>query len=382
MSLTTAQRNPGLDTLRALAILFVMPFHIGALLPTFIQPVATFGWMGVDLFFVLSGYLIGGQLLRPAQLGKKISLANFYSRRAWRILPAYLVVLALYMVFPAWREAPGLDHAWKFLTFTLNLNIDYANARAFSHAWSLCVEEHFYLVLPLLTIALLRRPSMRKTAFIAAAVFLGGLALRAFALHHLRTLEPGSGTFDIYYLEDIYYPTWTRLDGLLFGVLLAATQIFRPSWWQALQRQSLFLFGAAIACIALTIPLFAPRYDNALGLAAAGTLVGFPLLSFGLACLLVSFVSPHSPLSRRIPGARLIATLAFSLYLSHKAVFHLVQLALPQFCEDHPVGVLPIYAISAFAVAAALYFAVERPCLKLRDRRRNADIEALTNPAI
>ncbi|MEO5560452.1 MAG: acyltransferase, partial [Dokdonella sp.] len=110
---------PGLDLLRAVAILWVMLFHsfiVGGLGDDFAW-VSRYGWMGVDIFFVLSGYLIGNQLLRPLQRGESLRLATFYARRAWRILPAFAVVLAAYVCFPELREAPGLQPWWQFATF-------------------------------------------------------------------------------------------------------------------------------------------------------------------------------------------------------------------------------------------------------------------------
>src|ERR1700722_153550 len=112
----------GLDTLRAFAIVVVMLYHLTIFgeLPMRILPVTYFGWMGVDLFFVLSGFLIGQQALKPYLVGQRLSVAEFYRRRAYRIFPAYLVVLALYFLVPGWRESPHLAPLWKFLTFTTN----------------------------------------------------------------------------------------------------------------------------------------------------------------------------------------------------------------------------------------------------------------------
>lgn len=101
---------------------------------------------------MLSGFLIGTQVLQQLQREGTLWLRGFYARRAWRILPAFAVVLALYALFPALREVPGLQPWWQFATFTMNLLIDYERNPAFSHAWSLCVEEHFYLVFPLLAL--------------------------------------------------------------------------------------------------------------------------------------------------------------------------------------------------------------------------------------
>ncbi|MBW8892927.1 MAG: acyltransferase, partial [Burkholderiales bacterium] len=157
-------RLPGLDLLRSIAIVWVMLFHsflVGGLGPGFAW-LSRFGWAGVDIFFVLSGFLIGSQLLRTMQRGEPLDLRAFYWRRAWRILPAFAVVLAVYVAFPALREEPGLQAWWQFATFTLNLLIDYGRNQAFSHTWSLCVEEHFYLVFPLLAWWLTRRLSATR----------------------------------------------------------------------------------------------------------------------------------------------------------------------------------------------------------------------------
>ena len=116
-----------------------------------------FGWIGVDLFFVLSGYLIGGQLLAPLARGQRIKLGRFFTRRALRIMPAYFVVLAIYFLLPSWREYSEMSQPlWKFLLSVQNIALH--GGTAFSHAWSLAVEDQFYLALPFLLLFLFRRP--------------------------------------------------------------------------------------------------------------------------------------------------------------------------------------------------------------------------------
>ena len=102
-------RLEGPDLLRALAILLVMLLHIrGEAAPGVLTIVRPYAWLGVDIFFVLSGYLIGTQLIGRTAAGRPISLPSFYLNRAFRILPAYLVVLAAYVLFPIVREAPDM----------------------------------------------------------------------------------------------------------------------------------------------------------------------------------------------------------------------------------------------------------------------------------
>lgn len=133
--------------------------------------------MGVDLFFVLSGFLIGGQVFSAIAKGCQFAFADFYIRRAFRILPAFWAVLLLYVYWPTFREAAGMEALWKFLTFTMNLSIDYGLNSSFSHAWSLCVEEHFYLFFPVLAVALMRQPATWKFTLLCIFVVLGGLVM-------------------------------------------------------------------------------------------------------------------------------------------------------------------------------------------------------------
>lgn len=376
-------RLPGLDLLRAIAIVWVMAYHLVSVGPR-LPAIADYGWMGVDLFFVLSGFLVGGQVLAALARAEGPDWRGYLLRRALRVLPAYLAVLALYLWLPAWRESPGLAPAWQFLSFTSNLFPDYARYRAFSHAWSLCVEEHFYLLLPLAVIALARRPSLGKSLLFALAVLLGAMALRAWTW--LAEIQPYLGVTsgpDWYFLrhvERIYNPTWARLDGLLFGTGLAALKLFRPQWWAWMTARGWLFLVVGIAAVWAVPRLFGDLTGF------AGSVAAFPLLSAGLACILVGVASPRTLPGRiAVPGARLLATLAFSLYLTHKSMYHLVAGHLGEYLGGSNLLALAVHNGAALAAAALLYLAVERPGLRLRarllrasDRRRRGQACAAT----
>ena len=173
--------------------------------------------------------MIGGQLLAPLGRGQSIKLGRFFARRALRILPAYLVVLAIYFLLPAWREYPEISSPWKFLLSVQNIGL--RGGTAFSHAWSLAVEDQFYLVLPFLLLFVNRSP--RAAFLVPFLIILGGFALRTFLAFHY--LIEGGVAFRGYQTW-IYYATWTRLDPLVLGVVLAAIERFRPPWWQRLMK--------------------------------------------------------------------------------------------------------------------------------------------------
>jgi len=354
-------RLPGLDLLRAIAIVWVMLFHsfiVGGLGPDFAW-LSRYGWAGVDIFFVLSGFLIGTQVLRPLQRGEPLSFGAFYGRRAWRILPAFAVVLALYVWFPGLREVPGLQPWWQFATFTLNLLTD-TNNQAFSHAWSLCVEEHFYLVFPLLAWWLTRRSSTLGFISLCVAAVVLGVALRTTVWLHDAAMDPPRNWF----LEDIYYPTWMRLDGLLMGIMLAALRVYRPQAWTRLQARSnmVLLGGIGVSCFALWL------FRDRTGLLANA--LGWPLLSFGFGLLVFAGADRQSLLGRwRLPGAGWLAGISYSLYLSHKVAFHVVSTTFGAQLQGHGMIAFMTYAVAVLMLGAALHYLVERPCLRLRERR-------------
>lgn len=360
-----AARLPGLDLLRAVAIVWVMLFHswiVGGLGPDW-QWLSRHGWMGVDLFFVLSGYLIGGGVLAELRRSGRVSLPGFYRRRAWRILPAYLATLPLYLVWPAFREAPGLEPAWKFLTFTVNLSIDYEAHQAFSHAWSLCVEEHFYALFPLLAWALWRRGSARTVVAVGAALLLGGVLLRAALFQHGQASDPGMSRN--WFLEDLYYPTWCRLDGLLWGVLLAALQQCRPTWWQRARARANAALFAGLAMLGLAFWVLQARVS------LVGVSLGWPVLSLAMALLVFAGAGRDSLIGRRaLPGAAPLAAISYSLYLVHKPVYHLVQLHWGAALAGTGGLAFSVYGAAALAAGALMYAAVERTGLRWRDRSR------------
>jgi peptidoglycan/LPS O-acetylase OafA/YrhL len=360
-------RTPGLDTLRAIAIVWVMLFHsfyVGGLGEGY-GGLERSGWMGVDLFFVLSGYLIGSQVLASLQATGRLDVVGFYRRRGVRILPAFLVVFAIYALLPDWRETPGMQPLWQFPTFTFNLLFDTSDNYAFSHVWSLCVEEHFYLAFPFLAFALTRRPAVWKFVAVCAVVVLGGMVLRAWLWTHVvAPVQAAGGNAGLAYLRHLYYPTWSRLDGLLAGVVLAACRVYRPAILTRLRAHTTRLLVTGLVLLAASLVMF----DGA-RTAFWPCVIGYPLLSAAMAVFVIA-ASGGTWLARlQVPGAGWLAGASYSLYLSHKLVFALVERGLDGRWADDRYLRFGLFAAATLAGGALLHYAVERPFLRWRDRR-------------
>ena len=268
------------------------------------------------------------------------------------------MILAIYFLLPAWREYPDIFPLWKFLFSVQNIGL--RGGTAFSHAWSLAVEDQFYLLLPFVLLFVTR---WRRAAFLVPCLIVaGGLALRTFlAIHNLTE----TGVTFRGYQTWIYYASWTRLDPLVFGVTLAAIEKFRPGWWTAITNSAPWLWLPALAAIAYG--LYLGETDE---VTVTMCIWQFPLIALGMAALLVCAVSPRSPLSRhKIPGASFIASIAYSAYLIQKLVIHFVV----QFCSGHDLTMTSAPALLGvqlciFAAATILFFVIERPFLQLRHR--------------
>lgn len=354
----TEKRAIGPDILRGLAILLVMSWHMPWVeYPPLFHHIKQFGWLGVDIFFVLSGYLIGTELLKPVQAGQMPDLRIFYLKRAFRILPVFWLILALYAAFPILREREALSPLWRYLTFTLNFALDAKTFGAFTHAWSLCVEEHFYLILPTLVLILRRFRTPWPAIALAAVVLLGGMVLR----HHIWSGWHASSGNGVAFFTRLYYPSYNRLDGLLIGVSMAALRLFYPVAWERFAKP---VFTLPLTVLCLGYAGYMNQIDGVI-LSETGSLIFYPLFSLGVACLLASLLETERHLQpARWSGIGYIAAISYSLYLSHKIVIHLDDLLLPKDFWNQ----IAIYYVSSSTVVSALYFAVERTFMQTRNR--------------
>ena len=194
-------------------------------------------------------------------------------------------------------------------------------------------------------------------------IVVGGIALRAFLAAQNPSVDGGVSFRG--FQAWIYYPTWTRLDPLVFGVVLAAIEKFRPQWWQRLTNCAIWLWVPALVLIVYGLWLGEGEY-----LTATACVWQFPLIALGMATFLICAVSPRLFFRRvAIPGAGFIATIAYSAYLIQKLIIHFAA----RFCNSHniaPTSALALLGVevAVYAAAAMLFFTVERPFLQLRKR--------------
>ena len=369
----TRSRTPGLDTLRACAIALVFMYHYAI----FVSGEATFGWLstigwtGVDLFFVLSGYLIANQLFAGMARGQRLSLPRFYARRALRTLPVFWLVLAAFALFPVAMGGRPPPPWWRFLTFTQNLGLQ--PGTAFSHAWSLCVEEQFYLVLPALLAAgawLARgRVALARAhgwALMGALVALG-VAARCVLWQRFGRPADGNGAG---YMRWIYYDTLCRFDEFIPGVAIAMLKNFhRPTWDRLMARGGRLEAIGAVAVVAM-LGLALKFYDIAgYGWGFFMTGFGYTLIAMAFALLVAAALSPSARVLRwHVPGAQRLAVWSYSTYLSHKPLAYFIGKQL------QPLGVpdgvrLAVITIACVAVGGLMFALVEAPFMAWRDRR-------------
>ena len=358
-------RLPGLDHLRALAISLVFMFHYRVFPhPDWLEEFGRFGWTGVDLFFVLSGYLISAQLLAEIARHGTLSLKTYFLKRTFRILPAYLAVVAVYFLVPAFREREALPSLWKFLTFTQNFGLNLRDYGTFSHAWSLCVEEQFYLLLPLVLLGLLRVGWGKWAAVLLPALVGLGFVARLLGWHWAVVPALSTDHSWLEWYQYIYYPTYNRLDGLLMGIAIAALFHFRPQAAARLARHGngLLALGVAVLAGAYWLCFDAQSFE--------ASMFGFPLVALGYGLLVAGAISPTSVLHRtesRITAK--LAALSFAVYLTHKGVVHLTQ----EFFSAHGLALdgnamMLLCAGAVLAGALLVNTAIEKPMLRLRSR--------------
>ena len=345
--------RPALDGLRAIAIALVLLHHTAAfLVPSWQGSVAPGGFLGVDLFMVLSGFLITTLLLERHDREPR-PIRTFYLRRALRLLPALAALLVANLLY-AIVEGRGVGDALRSILAVGAYVTNWAELAAVhisqyvTHLWSLAIEEQFYLVWPLLLFAAWRVwPSRRKLVWLAIAIAVLAAAWRV-ALY-----ESGEGWLRIYLRTD------ARADALAIGAALALAPWQRIGQVLAPRARSL-LGGAGLVVLIAAAALVHPD-DKALYLG------GFTVIAIASAVLIVSVLDPGSTLARTLASRPLVllGSISYPLYLWHFGVFQ----AVAEHTGAWPSGARVALGWSlALLAAIASYRLVELPALRLKRR--------------
>lgn len=356
----TAQRIAELDGLRGAAVALVVITHCFNLASppgaskyiarflTLLCQAKSFAWSGVDLFFVLSGFLIGLGLLKTRS--SPDYYRRFYTRRALRILPLYSLFLAFMaccylFVYPKHQDSMAwpLGHPlpwYSYLTFTANISMALRHtfgAWGLAVLWSLALEEQFYLVAPFLV----RHTRNGRLPYVIGAGILSALLLRCFL-----QLFRDRARLALYVLLPC------RMDSLLWG-MLAAYAFTTPDLWNAiLRRQQTF----RLLFYALGVAVFLASFSAKFGIhSPLTTTIGYAMIDlFYLSALILVLIEPRLWLARIMRQAWLrgLGAISYGLYLIHYTVYGLIMACL--LGHSGPVTSLREFAVSLFAVAVAV----------------------------
>ncbi len=336
-------RDPYLDFLRALAIIMVLIHHVSqqwpAHLPWLIQ-YTHHGAIGVDLFFALSGFLVGGIFWREAQEYSSVNLWRFWSRRWLRTVPPYLAGLAL-----AWG-AVFIFRDQKFdAGYLLFLQNYYESIPFFLVSWSLCVEEHFYLFIPLAFFFLAKSKFSVMPALIAMVMLP--------TLFRFLEFDQASSAFG-------YYVTASHLnaDGLLLGFTVSYLRYFRN--WK-ITPQIRWYSGFAFLSMIIILLFF----DVSL---LADYIFGRFLVAFTFITLLLVGVDARNTKILGSPLIAFVAITSYSVYLTHALVIHLTTYLFGSLAIGHARLYFAIQLTCIFFIGWLFFRIFELGALRLRDR--------------
>lgn len=309
------KRIYGLDILRAFAILFVIIQHGAHLLPDRLKQYNNlFVFDGVSIFFVLSGFLIGGILIKIVEknTSKKINykeLFGFWIRRWFRTLPAYfLVLIILSLLFYFFSESFSLlgigilTHKY----FFFSQNLFETHPWFFGEAWSLSVEEWFYLITPLSIFFLiinLRIPSRKSVLLMAFLIMLSATLIRFIKFENIHIVDYDQ--WDLEFRKEVV----TRLDSLMFGILGAYYKFYYPGKWK-IKRNTFLVIGVFLL---IAYKYVMPMMFNYKSL--YGSVFSFSLMSVSILFMLPFFSNLKSGKGIFYKSITYISLISYSMYL-------------------------------------------------------------------
>ncbi|CAN5484129.1 hypothetical protein BH10PLA2_BH10PLA2_17570 [soil metagenome] len=338
-----------LDVLRLVAIFLVLGRHMEKCPAHYPLPIRAFftiwrrgGWVGVDLFFVLSGFLISGLLFHEFQKTGKLKISTFYIRRGFKIYPPFYTMIATTLLvlgtaISGWQLVAELFFVQSYLPGIWN------------HTWSLAVEEHFYILLPLFLLLLIRWDKTRPFRWVPwAALGLGIFCLAG----RILTYRYGG---EYSHIKNLF-ATHLRLDALFFGVTIGYVFHFHQETFVRLKPWR-------FALIALGICLLSPAFVLTLETTPAIYTVGLTAFYIGSGAILAGSILCE-PKSRGVVALAFLGVCSYSTYLWHVPVLHWI---VPHTSSNYFVRVVAFIVLSLLAGIIAKYL-IEDPALRLRKK--------------
>jgi peptidoglycan/LPS O-acetylase OafA/YrhL len=343
-------RRLDLDVVRGIAIVLAMGWHFNqnpsgnAVVDALQWPGATFGWAGVDLFFVLSGFLVGRLVLREHQRTGRFDAWRFSVRRALKLWPVLYVFLAVYTLV-------GL-RPWQTYFWQNALHVQNYVGTSLQHLWSLAVEEHFYLALVILFPLLTRRRVAPKVLVgVLAGLLVTALALRGYAVI--------TGVGETW----IQWRTHYRMDSLAAGVLLATLSVYWPGMFDRMLRLRWLWAGLTAAGV-----YWLAKVGNSgpLGDTLGYTIAYLTAAAFLLTLYRAAWVPRTGWLAQ---GVAAMGRYSYGIYIWHLLASQLLGIGLTAMHvgTSTPAAQLAKY-VSAVTLGIVATLIVERPVLRLRDR--------------
>jgi peptidoglycan/LPS O-acetylase OafA/YrhL len=360
----------GLDILRAFAIIFVMLVHGNALLPASISKLISFFILdGVSIFFVLSGFLIGRILIKilSAQPANGKTLWNFWIRRWFRTLPNYFLVLlilaGLHLIF---SQKFTLNILPEYVLFVQNLTKPHP--WFFPEAWSLSIEEWFYLVIPILLVIFIRFFQLNRqyaVLIVALSIIIVSTSWRW--MNYISLEEINNLTWNLHFRKQVI----TRLDSIMFGVIGAYAAVYLQRTW-AKNRKILFGVG-----IVLFLSLNSIRYFQLAGYGLYQCVFSFTATAVATLCLLPLLSTyQHRKKSGTIYySVTVISLVSYSMYLINLTlVKNSIIGVIPwsEFPTNFATGInllkYALYWILTIGISIVMYKYFELPIMRLRNR--------------
>jgi peptidoglycan/LPS O-acetylase OafA/YrhL len=373
-------RYPSLHGLRVLAIVSVVQFHItwifageqGIRIDHDFTVSSLTVFFGMDLFFMLSGFLIGSILLRSLQKTGSQNLKRFYIRRVSRTFPSYYVVLT-YLALTTGLTATQIHNLpLEFLYVTNFLSLMRSDVVMF-WGWSLALEEQFYLTVPILFFLMHRLRSDRAQLGLLCAVWFLALFIRMYIFLHRAPWH------DLQLYEALYFRPHTRFDTLVAGIILAFVHNRwgdRVTAWLKAPFHRALLGLMSLACLWILVQpwMFGEQHVQLVHVFAWGSITS--IMYFGWLLLLIHGDTEgwiHRALS--LPIFRRIATLGYGVYLVHIPLCDevIVPAARALQMRHWPMIViwpaaLTALMVSSLALAYVMHVIIEKPALRLRER--------------